>query len=51
LYGAILSKAVSVGVGNGWTGGNDLLNILQASLKAMALAIHHLSIPPDFYPH
>jgi ribonuclease HII len=48
LYGAILSKALSVGVGTVGQEEIDLLNILQASLKAMALAIHHLSIPPDF---
>jgi ribonuclease HII len=48
LYECILSKASGVGIGIIGQGEIDLLNILQATLKAMALAIENLPIPPDF---
>jgi ribonuclease HII len=44
----ILSKASGVGIGIVGQEEIDLLNILQATLKAMALAIENLPIPPDF---
>jgi ribonuclease HII len=48
LYEAILSKARSVGVGSVGHEEIDLLNILQASLKAMVLAVRDLTLVPDF---
>jgi ribonuclease HII len=44
----ILSKALGVGIGVIGQEEIDLLNIFQASLKAMALAVENLPIPPDF---
>jgi ribonuclease HII len=48
LYEVILSKALGVGIGTIGHEEIDLLNILQATLKAMALAISNLPHPPDF---
>jgi len=48
LYGIILSKALGVGVGTIGQEEIDQLNILEATLKAMALAIGNLPIFPDF---
>jgi ribonuclease HII len=48
LYDLILSKALGVGIGTIGQEEIDLLNIFQATLKAMALAIEDLPIPPDF---
>jgi ribonuclease HII len=48
LSDVILAKALAVGIGIVSQEEIDLLNILQASLKAMTLAIRDLSIPPDF---
>ena len=48
LYGIILSKALEVGIGTIGQEEIDFLNIFQATLKAMALAIENLPIPPDF---
>lgn len=48
LCASILSEAKGVGVGIVGPEEIDLLNILEASLKAMVLAIANLSIPPDF---
>jgi len=48
LYAQILSKAPGVGIGIIGQEEIDLLNIFQATLKAMALAIKNLPIPPDF---
>jgi ribonuclease HII len=48
LYGAIFSQALGVGIGIIGQGEIDELNILQATLKAMALAVNHLLLPPDF---
>ncbi|MEW6376836.1 MAG: ribonuclease HII [Thermodesulfobacteriota bacterium] len=48
LYELILSKALGVGIGAVGQEEIDLLNILQATLKAMALAVKNLSAPPDF---
>ncbi len=47
LYEAILSKATGVGTGVVHQDEIDHLNIFQATLKAMALAIQNLPIPPD----
>jgi ribonuclease HII len=44
----ILSKALGVGIGVIGQEEIDRLNILQATLKAMALAIEHLPQSPDF---
>jgi ribonuclease HII len=44
----ILSKASGVGIGIVGQEEIDLLNIFQATLKAMALAIENLPTPPDF---
>jgi ribonuclease HII len=44
----ILSKALGVGIGTIGQEEIDLLNILQASLKAMSLAVKNLPTPPDF---
>jgi ribonuclease HII len=48
LYEIILSKALGVGIGKIGQEEIDFLNIFQATLKAMALAIENLPIPPDF---
>ena len=48
LYEAIRAKALAVGIGIVSQEEIDDLNILQASLKAMILAIQNLTIPPDF---
>jgi ribonuclease HII len=44
----ILSKALGVGIGVIGQEEIDLVNILQATLKAMALAVENLPISPDF---
>ncbi len=48
LYETILSEARGVGVGIIGQEEIDRINILQATLKAMAVAIEKLSPPPDF---
>ena len=48
LYDIILSKAEGVGIGTIGQEEIDLLNIFQATLKAMAQAVEGLPIPPDF---
>jgi ribonuclease HII len=48
LYKTILEKAQGVGIGVIGQEEIDRLNILEAALKAMALAIGNLPIPPDF---
>jgi len=48
LYEVILSKAVGVGTGTIYAEEIDLLNILRAALKAMALAVESLPLSPDF---
>ncbi len=48
LYELILSKALGVGIGTIGQEEIDLLNILQASLKAMSLAVKNLPTSPDF---
>ncbi len=48
LYKIILSKSVAVGIGTVSHEEIDQLNILQATLKAMVLAVQNLSLSPDF---
>jgi ribonuclease HII len=48
LYKIIFSKALGVGIGTIGQEEIDFLNIFQATLKVMALAIGNLPIPPDF---
>jgi ribonuclease HII len=48
LYKTILAEAQGVGIGIIAHEEIDRINILQATLKAMTLAIAHLPIPPDF---
>jgi ribonuclease HII len=48
LYKTILTEAQGVGIGIIGQGEIDRLNIFQATLKAMAMAIENLPIPPDF---
>jgi ribonuclease HII len=48
LYELILSKASGVGIGIIGQEEIDLLNIFQATLRAMALAIENLPHSPDF---
>ncbi len=48
LYGQILAKAAGVGIGIIEQEEIDRLNIFQATLKAMSLAIANLPICPDF---
>ncbi len=48
LYETILAGAQGIGVGLIGQEEIDQLNILRATLKAMALAIENLHIPPDF---
>ena len=47
LYEEIVAKALAVGIGQVEAEEIDRLNILQASLKAMRLALEHLQTPPD----
>ena len=46
LYEEIAAKAIAVGIGQVEAAEIDRLNILQASLKAMRLALDNLSTPP-----
>jgi len=48
LSQTILSEAIGVGIGIVGQEEIDLLNIFDATLKAMALAVKNLPIPPDF---
>jgi ribonuclease HII len=48
LYPSILKEALGVGIGIIGQEEIDCINILQATLKAMALAIKNLPTPPDF---
>jgi len=48
LSQTILSEAIGVGIGIVGQEEIDLLNIFDATLKAMALAVENLPIPPDF---
>jgi len=48
LYGTIFAEAAGVGIGIIGQEEIDRINILQATLKAMALAIENLPSPPDF---
>ncbi|PIV21225.1 MAG: ribonuclease HII [Deltaproteobacteria bacterium CG_4_8_14_3_um_filter_45_9] len=48
LYETILTEAQGVGIGMIGQEEIDRINILQATLKAMALAIGNLPTPPDF---
>ena len=48
LYPSILKEALGVGIGIIGQEEIDCINILQATLKAMALAIQTLPILPDF---
>jgi ribonuclease HII len=48
LYPTILSEASGVGIGIVGQEEIDQLNILQATLKAMILAIENLPLSPDF---
>ncbi len=48
LYQTIFSKAQGVGIGMIGQEEIDRINILQATLKAMALAIQNLPVLPDF---
>jgi ribonuclease HII len=48
LYGTILAEAQGVGIGIIGQEEIDRVNILQATLKAMASAIENLPAPPDF---
>ena len=48
LFEIILTKAQGVGIGIIGQDEIDSINILEASLKAMALAINSLPLPPDF---
>jgi ribonuclease HII len=47
LYEIILSEALGVGIGTIHQEEIDLLNILQAALKAMTLAVESLPMSPD----
>lgn len=47
LYGQILEKAVSVGIGMAGPGRIDELNILWASMEAMLHAVMMLSVSPE----
>jgi len=47
LYEEIVAKALAVGIGQVEAAEIDKLNILQASLKAMRLALENLPTPPD----
>jgi len=48
LYEEIQQKAVGLGVGIVPSETIDRINILRASLEAMKLAVHELSVQPDF---
>jgi ribonuclease HII len=48
LYPIILSEALGVGIGSVGQEEIDRINILQATLKAMILAIGNLPFSPDF---
>jgi ribonuclease HII len=48
IFPFLLEKALGVGVGIVEAQEIDRLNILQASLKAMQLAVEKLPLPPDF---
>ncbi len=48
LYAKILSSSRSVGIGVVDQGEIDRTNILQATLKAMEMAVGRLSPPPDY---
>jgi len=48
IFPLLLEKALGVGVGIVEAQEIDRLNILQASLKAMQLAVEKLPLPPDF---
>ena len=48
LYGVIHTEAQGIGIGIIGQEEIDSLNILQATLKAMAMAIENLPTPPDF---
>jgi len=48
LYEIILAEAQGVGIGIIGQDEIDCINILEATLKAMALAIGNLPTPPDF---
>jgi len=48
LYETIFAEAEGVGIGIIGQEEIDRINILQATLKAMALAIENLPLPPDF---
>jgi ribonuclease HII len=48
LYEVILAEAQGVGIGLVGQDEIDCINILEATLKAMALAIDNLPMPPDF---
>ncbi len=47
LFGEIYRRAISVGVGVVGPGRIDEINILQASLKSMAMAVACLNLRPD----
>jgi len=48
LYESIFSKALAVGLGVIGQEEIDFVNIFEATLKAMALAVKNLRTPPDF---
>lgn len=48
LYEAILSEASGIGIGLLGQEEIDRVNILQATLEAMVLAVRDLPLPPDF---
>jgi len=48
MFSLLREKALAVGVGIVDVQEIDRLNILQASLRAMELAVGNLSLPPDF---
>jgi ribonuclease HII len=48
LYDAIYRQAVSIGIGIVDAGHIDRINILQASLRAMAMAVANLRPGPDY---
>jgi ribonuclease HII len=47
-YGTIYGRALTVGIGIVDAGEIDRINILQASLQAMAIAVRNLSPQPDY---
>ena len=48
LYNLIFSRAITVGIGMGDHHLIDRINILQATLTAMAQAVDSLAFPPDY---